>query len=371
MQEKLLVQELKNVGWTSNIAELLASEIIANKFSGKSVAFDFDNTVICGDIGERILSQFSAKYFQYKESHKGYSPSFPLTGKIIDLAEYSALDYYNHFLSYSALSFEQDPHYKSIPYAWAVQVMAGLPLSELMKITEAVFPYFNKDLKETAAKPFIYPAMLKLISILQKYGFQSRFISASNVWSVRKIILEVLNPKLQELEAKALVLEPESVVGLEVLLQNKKNKHLYKDTALLKMDSAYAHLDKDALKDWLLSPNLNFPITAYEGKVAAYQKHYGNEKPLFCFGDTTSDLSLLEFAEKPIWIARIETPEETEKVWNGWNGKAYLGAYTQPIDSMHLQAFLSWEHLQDKTFLDKHPLKAELQKSLEILAEAF
>lgn len=364
MQLDKMIEELKHSGWTFELAKLFAENILQYKDLGRNVVFDFDNTVICGDIGEKVLHHFSDDYYQFKESHKGFSPVFHFNDELITLEAKGALNYYNHFLSYSALNFNNDLYYKSIPYAWAVQIMEGLTLKDLLGITEKVFPAFSQ-LDVEGIKPFIYPAILKLIELLQNNGFECRFITASNVWSVRKIILEVINPILSK-EGVSHLVSPDSVIGLEVLLQHKTSHELRKDQQLVNVED-YTEMIKAEGDQWLLTPNLNFPVTAYDGKVAAYHKHFGMTQPLFCFGDTTSDINLLAIAEHPVWIARLENPDESEKVWNGWSGKTFIRERIQPIDSEHHCKFLDWETLKNKDFSDTHPMKDRLLESLRLI----
>ena len=364
MPLETLIEELQKSGWTPELSKLFAKNILRYKDSGRNVVFDFDNTVICGDIGEKVLRTFNSDFYQFKESHKGFSPVFQFNNELITLETKGALEYYNHFLSYSALNFNNDLYYKSIPYAWAVQIMEGLTLKDLLGITEKVFPAFTQP-DVTGIKPFIYPAILKLIELLQKNGFECRFITASNVWSVRKIILEIINPLLKEQDVSHLI-SPDSVIGLEVLLQHKGSNELRKDQQLVNVED-YTEMIKAEGDQWLLTPNLNFPVTAYDGKVAAYHKHFGLTQPLFCFGDTTSDINLLAIAKHPVWIAKMENPTEAEKIWNGWNGKSFIKDRIQPIDSEHHCKFLNWETLQNKEFSDIHPLKERLLESLRVI----
>ncbi|MEX2590580.1 MAG: hypothetical protein WD334_10290 [Chitinophagales bacterium] len=369
MPEDELVQQLYDAGWTSHIARMLGENIYKYRHSGRSVVFDFDNTIICGDIGEKVLRYFSENQYAFKPMHSGFSPDIYFEGQLFRLEDFSALEYYNTFLSYSALSFKQDPHYKSIPYSWAVQIMEGLSLRQLLDITKAVFPQLNNP-EAKREKPFFYTPILKLMAMLQRYDYDIKIITASNVWSVRKIILEAVNPilaKWNNSKNKTAAIKAENIIGLEVLLRHQSDGNLRKDRHLMEDFPDYSMLSGKILDEWILSPNLNFPVTAYEGKPAAYYKHFGNAQPLFCFGDTTSDIDLLKMAEQPVWLARMEDSLEVEKVWRGWNAKAFLRNNVQAIESNVLCSFLQWESLSNETFLKRHPNEKELRKSMEII----
>lgn len=364
-----IIQKLYSVGWTKDVSKVLGENIYRYKGTGRSVVFDFDNTIICGDIGEKVLDYFSTHAYNYRPMHSGFSPEISIDGTLHKLEDFSALEYYTRFLSYSAESFEHDPYYKSIPYSWAVQIMEGISLKDLMDITQKVFPAPNTQ----RIKPFFYKPILELLVLLHRFEFDIKIITASNVWSVRKIIFEEVNPLLEKLNIDQYNNTPgissENIIGMEVLLKNRHDGHLRKDKHLLSEIPGYADLDDSVMDEWLLSSSLNFPVTAYEGKPAAYYKHFGTEQPLFCFGDTTSDIDLLKMAEQPIWLARMENPLEIEKVWNLWKAKDFLKNNVQPIEAEIICDFLNWEMLKDEDFLNQYSNNYELRKSLKILRE--
>jgi len=146
---------------------------------------------------------------------------------------------------------------------------------------------------------------------LLRHQFDVWIVSAGNVWSMRWVVLEVLNPKLRALGLNA-GLRPDHLLGVSTLLADRKDR-LYKDAFLVRDHPGYAVLAERALGAFRLTSRLQFPVPAYSGKVACLFDALGRN-PYLCIGDSPGDHSMLAISRHRLWIARLEKPEFQRKL---------------------------------------------------------
>lgn len=304
-------------GWSeTNRARL---EQLLRDGAGKNHAavFDFDNTIVCGDIGEATLA-WMVREGTLSSDRLAQNLCPPLIlpdGRKATLAEaVDATDYYEAFLA-PTMHGAADPTPLANGYAWAVEIMDGLSLLDVVRATRDVMALSNGTepcrFDVTPGKtaypiPFFYPETVELIAALIRHRFQVWIVSASNIWSVRWMILNGLNPLLKKLGVRA-GLPPERVVGVSTLLTDPRGG-LYKDAVLTRENPAYTALDEKALKRYRLTRLMQYPVPTYSGKVAAIWDIIGR-KPFLCAGDSPGDLPMLSFSEHKLWIARLEKPD--------------------------------------------------------------
>jgi hypothetical protein len=186
--------------------------------------------------------------------------------------------------------------------------------------------------------------MVELVARLIEHTFDVWIVSASNVWSVRWMVLNRLNPGLARLGV-ANGIAPDHVIGLAPLLEDRRGQIL-KDRVLARSNPAYARLEPQALSGLRLTDRLDLPASVYSGKVACLWDSIGRP-PYLAAGDSPGDLPMLEFAQNRLWIERIEKP-----------------AYTQALENMrgcHPARNSSWTRQPVATracpgFLDRPPL---------------
>src|SRR5262249_41587714 len=119
-----------------------------------------------------------------------------------------------------------DPQPLASGYVWAVEALEGLsPLD----VTQATRDAFQLGLsakpcwievtpgKTSFPAPFFYPEMVDLVAELLRNQFDIWIISASNVWSVRWMVLHALNPQLRQRGLNAGLL-PDHIIGISTLL---------------------------------------------------------------------------------------------------------------------------------------------------------
>jgi hypothetical protein len=280
------------------------------------VVFDFDNTIICGDIGEATLAVLARSGVLTPATlARTTSPPFQVPGG--DLMELSSCadvtQYYEALLAPTAHE-GRDPNPLANGYAWAVEIMENLSPLDIMNATRTAFewpqPVRPAFIEVTPGKtamsvPFFYPEAVELIAELVRLRFDVWIVSASNVWSVRWMVLHALNPLLRRRGLKA-GMAASHVVGISTLLADRQGR-LYKDAQLVREDDQYAAMADKALAGLRLTSRLQFPVPAYSGKIAVVFDMLGRN-PFLAVGDSPGDHPLLMVSQHRLWIARLEKP---------------------------------------------------------------
>jgi len=243
------------------------------------------------------------------------SPAFRVPGR--DSVELSSCDdvmqYYEAFLTPTAHE-GRDPSPLANGYAWAVEVMENLRPLDIVNATRTAFewprptkPAFIEVTpgKTAVPAPFFYPEAVELIAELVRLRFDVWIISASNVWSVRWMVLRALNSLLRR-RGLEVGLPASHVVGISTLLADCQGR-LYKDALLVREDGQYAAMAEKALAGLRLTSRLQFPVPTYSGKIAAVFDVVGRN-PFLAVGDSPGDHPLLEVSQHRLWIARLEKP---------------------------------------------------------------
>jgi hypothetical protein len=301
-------------GWTDAARARLERLLLKGAGQNRAAVFDFDNTIVCGDIGEATLGWLVREGALAGERlPQALCPPLVLPdGGRFDLAGAAdATAYYEAFLA-PTMHGAKDPAPLANGYIWATEVMRGMTVLEVAQATRDVMAHAQGEppckLEVTPGKtsypiPFFYPPIVELIAALIQHRFQVWIVSASNVWSVRWMVLNGLNPLLKKLGVRAGV-PPERVVGVSLLLADRHGG-LHKDSVLVKANPGYANLDEKVLKSYRLTHLLQYPAPTYSGKIGAIWDHIG-ARPYLCAGDSPGDLPMLTFSEHRLWIARLE-----------------------------------------------------------------
>ena len=307
---------LREPGWAPEVRASLENLIRRGGGQGLPVVFDFDNTMVCGDIGEATMAVLARNgLLRETAAPRWVSPSFRLAdGRQVSLAAcVDATEYYELFLA-PTLHGANDPTPQSNGYVWAVEAMQGLRVLDVIEATREAFrlaePMQRRMIEVTPGKtaypaPFFYPEIVELIALLLRTRFDVWIVSASNAWSVRWMVLNGLNPLLREHGVKRGV-APDHVVGVSTLLADNQQR-LFKDPVRVREDPAYARLDDKTLAKLTLTNKLHFPVPTYAGKVACIWELLGR-RPFLCAGDSPGDHAMLSFSENRLWIARFEKP---------------------------------------------------------------
>lgn len=308
--------KLESPGWNEQTRRDL--ERLIGRGAGQSlpVVFDFDNTVICGDIGEATLAVLVREgILPSAKQSPSISPSFRLPdGRRIAVGTATDLTaYYEAYLA-PTVHGDRDPTPLANGYAWATEVMEGLSPADVVGATERSRRFAQPDgtgfIEVTPGKtgfpaPTFYPEIVELMAELLLARFDVWIVSASNVWTVRWMVKNELNPLLRERGLRT-GLRADHVVGLSTLLRDGRGG-LHKDTVLVSENHGYAALEAKALKQLRLTSLLHFPVPTYSGKIACIWDKIGR-RPYLCAGDSPGDLPMLAYSEHRLWIARLEKP---------------------------------------------------------------
>jgi len=292
---------------------------------GLPVVFDFDNTVICGDIGEATLATLIADEMICKSNvGKWLCPDFTLPdGKSVSLDLCDNLTQYYELLLKSAGS--TDPTPLSTGYTWCVEIMEGLTVLDVVAATQRAFSATEMQVEKFITVnpgnsrypiPFFYPEILVLMVELIRKEFEIWVVSASNVWTIRWMV-NTLNKILKKMGAPAGI-PPEQVIGVSTLMQDEAGR-LWKDPVLSRENSGYLNLQPDILKKLKLTSRLHFPVPTYSGKVQCIQDYIGKQ-PYLAAGDSPGDHAMLLHSRYKLWLARLEKPDyqkQTAKLITG------------------------------------------------------
>lgn len=286
---------------------------VIRRGAGKNlpVVFDFDNTITRGDIGEATLAMLAhSGRLTAATLPAGISPTFrPADGKRRALRSFpNIVDYYMALLKPTAHGVA-DPTPYTTGYAWAIEVMAGMRLTDVVGATRQVLAMSRA--KETTIEvmpgrtpipvPRFHPEVVELLVELIRHEFDVWIVSASNVWTVRVTVQEALNPLLREQGAGAGI-QANQVIGISTLLTDPEHR-LYKDALLVQEDPGYARLDAKAISRLRLTNKLVHPTPTYSGKVACILDAIGR-RPYLGVGDSPGDRAMLAVSEHQLWVTR-------------------------------------------------------------------
>ena len=343
--------KLEAPGWSEKTRSALQTLIQAGAGKQLPVVFDFDNTIVCGDAGEATLAVL-ARADQIKASRlpRTLCPPFQAQGRgqvavktCVDLTEY-----YSAFLAPTAHGSNDAAPYGNA-YVWAVEVMEGLRPLDVINATRAAFEVSSRKVerpvyievtpgKTVFPAPFFYEEMVELIALLVRHQFDVWILSASNVWTVRWMVLQALNPRLRQLGAME-GLRADHVIGVSTLLSDR-SKRLFKDALLVREHAGYAALDKKTMGSYRLTSRLQFPVPTYSGKVACLLDAVGR-RPYLCVGDGRGDHAMLAFSQHRLWLARLEKPEDQQATLELIRKSGAADWMVQPILSKRKPGFVA------------------------------
>jgi len=303
---------LKETGWSNAARGSLEKLIRQGAGKGLPAVFDFDNTIVAGDIGEAVLAILSRqKRITPKSICRTLCPPVRAGARRLTIAQCSdVMQYYEALLS-PTIHGDADPTPLANGYVWATQALEDLSLHEITAATQTAFE-LGLSGEQIRAGTRIYPAprffeqVVELIARLLNFDYQVWVVSASNVWSVRWMVAQGLNPLLNKHGAHSGI-KPDQVIGVATLLSDR-NGDLLKDSVLVRQNRAYAGLSGDWAGALRITRHLQFPAPVYSGKVACILDAIGTN-PYFCAGDSPSDHAMLRLSRHRLWFARPDKPQ--------------------------------------------------------------
>lgn len=323
--ENKAISLLKDLNWSPKTKERLENILTQHTEQGHTIVFDFDNTIICRDIGEATFEVLAYQETQLLAKNiKRSTPQEILDGFDLEKPEH-LVQIYEKMLMIGAGTKDTEPY--AIGYNWVVQVMNNLTISQIEHATSSAYQSGSgakdtlSDVSVTKvhsyARPFFYPEMVDLVGNCIKLGYNVHIVSASNIWTVRWMVEQQLNPILKSQFGPAIFVQSTNIKGINTLLFDPETKQYFKD------ENAILNLSKEKLANLKTTTQTVFPISAYHGKVANIIKHIGKQKPLLVIGDSPNDIPMLNYSLYKLWIARLEKPNyqkilhqnEIDKSW--------------------------------------------------------
>lgn len=308
---------LQSAGWDKAARESLERILGLGAGRGLPVVFDFDNTIISGDVGEAVLAVLAnSGRLTPRKLCKTLSPPLNSRGngslRVRDCG--NVMEYYEAMLD-PTVHGKADPTPFANGYVWAAQVLENLRLTEVLDATRQAFRLGESAGSgglQISAGQLKYPPprfraeMVELIAELLRLRFKPWIVSASNVWSVRWMVIHGLNPLLIKQGAPE-GLAPGQVIGLATLISDETGR-LYKDSVLIQQNKSYADLKPSLLESLRVTRLVQFPAPVYSGKVACIFDALGCN-PYLSAGDSPSDHPMLTISTNRLWIARPEKPQ--------------------------------------------------------------
>jgi len=289
--------------WPSPLRQNLL-QIISNG-AGKQLpaVFDFDDTIVRGDIGETTLAWLVKSGVLTPDSWQRETAG----PGVEDHGGRNPMERYQKLLT-PTVHGSDDPAPLANGYAWAVTAMAGLPLAEVLRATDEVMAVAERQpaagIKiapglEPIPLPEFHPEMVELLGELIRSEYEVWIISASNVWSVRRMVLRGLNPRLHAAGVEQGI-RMDHIVGTCTLLADADGRR-FKDAVLVRENPAYAQLAAAEMNRYHLTSHLQYPLPAYSGKLACVFDAIGRW-PYLCAGNAPSDAAMMQVSEHQLWI---------------------------------------------------------------------
>jgi hypothetical protein len=357
---------LESPGWNAGVRARLEKLIRTGSGKGLPVVFDFDNTIVCGDIGEATLAVLTRSGLLSRQNIPAtLCPPFrPANGPPMLPGDSTEVTEYYEALLAPTVHGSNDPSPLSNGYVWAVEIMEGLSPWQITEAARTAFelsrPRQTTLIKAPPGKtgfpaPFFYDEIVELIARLVHNAFDVWVVSASNVWSVRWMVAHGLNPRLRRWGVSNGI-EPQQVIGISTLLTDRRHQ-LYKDSVLVKENRPYAMLVKSELKKFKLTHQLQFPVPIYSGKVACVLDAIGRP-PWLCVGDSPGDHAMAAFSEHRLWLARLEKPayqKTTLELLKRCDGKPWM--------VQHVLASDGFGFVSDPSVIPRNARSAAVRKS--------
>lgn len=293
----------------SQVRGVLTPLLREKYFDGRTVALDFDNCCIANDIGEACFETLVQSETITRAS---------LTPELESVMGHAVGDDLIKFYAEFCDAAKQDPDAMEAIYKWMVQIHQGLTPWDLVRSTELTLARSHRRCR--FPKPFAHPEMIELLGLLLGGGADVWIVSASNPWSVRVAVEQLINPFLRQLRFRRIA--PDRIVGLTTGLYDRVGC-FYTDVELVRGDAHYRALDSGRLSELTLGPRLATPTPTFSGKADVCRELLPT-LPVLVAGDSFNDLEMLGLAELKLLITRpegrglisyVENRARTERGW--------------------------------------------------------
>lgn len=278
--------------WSDDVRKLLEAVVRSDtdqRYGGQRwAAFDFDNTIIDGDISEAIL---------------GYASTTGVFSRSTD-----SIAYYRKLCAASTINGIKYGEYGGT--AFILQMLEGFTLAGVTdlaaQVSGRIIDGFVDDCPDTYAgfpSPALRRPVVELIGRLIEHGLRIRIISAGIIWPVRWYVHNLVNPLLAEIFGENIQIDLADVCAIGAVMADTRDENPTTDRMLISND-AYLRCDRPEADRFRVTRIPDGPMSFAHGKSAAAWERFGQCNPALMVGDSGGDLALWAAATHRLWLRR-------------------------------------------------------------------
>ncbi|MCB1159464.1 MAG: haloacid dehalogenase-like hydrolase [Leptospiraceae bacterium] len=260
-----LIETFNQNAWTKENFDFLQDFIPANE--GSLACFDFDNTLIKNDLGERVMLSLlddGLEHFQ------GLFSSYFKEPKVADSFYKDRFKNPKAFTSFVFSEYERIRIEEGLEraYRWTSFIFSGWKEEDFRLYVKKVWDEQKELPKSEAALPFL--EMKELIAFLLENSWDIYVLTASPEQAIQEAVYDF-------------GISPQKVIGMRLV----------------------SNLEGDS------TPGISEPYTYGKGKVEAIKK-FIKKVPCLAFGDSINDFPMLTYARKAVLFDRGDENLKTE-----------------------------------------------------------
>lgn len=368
------VPALDPAGWSQSTYEQLTSVILAGSGTGKTVAFDMDNTIIARDIGEAVIGVVEQDgLLDPKTIPAALVPPVVVDGRTVTIEDGPAT-YYEAVVDSSG---GEDPfrEFSSLPLI--ANIFTGHPVQEYVQATAETyadgvaaqeFDAGSSKLPAGIPRPAVYPQMADLLGNLRAHGYDVWIVSAAIGWSARWMLLNAMNPLIEAKYGADATIPPDHVIAVFNLMRDTTSGEFVSDRQLVtRGDDAYLNMEPARLNE-LEILSLPGDLASWRGGKAGVIRQHITDGPLYLTaGDSFGDMEMMALADHRLVITRLNKPELAHGYADEITATPEVDWMSQPVISSTPIGFLPNRCALDARIADNPPMQQLTSESLDAL----